>query len=71
MISTQSTVSKPRKPPKVRTMPVPSVNSSSERGSEEDVEQVDVETQTNDDSQAVIEELKGRITSHSRFQVLH
>ena len=39
-------------------MPVPSANSSSE----EDVEQVDVETQTNDDSQAVIEELKGRIT---------
>ena len=58
MIGTQSTVSKPRKPPKVRTIPVPSVNSSSE----EDVEQVDVETQTNDDSQAVIEELKGRIT---------
>ena len=39
-------------------MPVPSANSSSK----EDVEQVDVETQTNDDSQAVIEELKGRIT---------
>ena len=58
MISTQSTVSKPRKPPKVRTIQVPAAISSDSSSSEQlgDVEQVDVETQTSDDSQAVIEE---------------
>ena len=64
MISTQSTVSKPRKPPKVRTIQVSAAISSDSSSSERlrDVEQVDVETQMSDDSQAVIEELKGRVT---------
>ena len=62
MTSTYSTVSKPRKPPKVRTILVPLANSSDSSSSEEDIEQVDAETQTNDDSQTVIEELKEKIT---------
>ena len=64
MISTQSTVSKPRKPPKVRTIQVSAAISSDSSSSKRlgDIEQVDVETQTSDDSQAVIEELKGRVT---------
>ena len=63
VISTQVTVLKPRKAPKSRTIQVPSTNSDSSSSEAEIVEQlVDAETQTNDDSQAVIEEMKGRIT---------
>ena len=59
MISTQITIPKPRKPPKVRIILGPSVNNSSNSDSnKENVEQVDAETQTNDDSQAIIKELK-------------
>ena len=61
VISTQRTTSKPRKPPKVRSIREASA-SSSDFSSEEDVEQVDVATQTKDESQAIIEELNGRIT---------
>ena len=62
VITARSTALKPRKPPKVRTASSSSSNSdcSSEEDVEPCVEQIDVETQTNNDSQAVIEELKGR-----------
>ena len=62
VITAQSTASKPRKPPKVRTASSSSSNSdcSSEEDVEPCVEQIDVETQTYDDPQAVIEELKER-----------
>ena len=67
-ISTRSTVSKPRKPPKVRSISSEISQSISAASvisdlssSEDDVEQVDVETQTSDDLPAVIEELKGKV----------
>ena len=67
-ISTRSTVSKPRKPPKVRSISseisqsIPAASVISDlSSSEDDVEQVDVETQTSDDLPAVIEELKGKV----------
>jgi len=76
VISTQITIPKPRKPLRIRIIPVPSGNSSDSGSSKEIVEQVDVETQMNDDSQTVIEELKELIMRieediYSCFKVLH